>query len=69
MKGKMRKEHKEWIDNASYDQLLSKWRHAPLGDPFFMDDTGEYYSRIMGEKKIRLSHSEQVGASKRIGWE
>ena len=23
---------KKWIDNATYEQLLSRWRFAPIGD-------------------------------------
>lgn len=64
----MKQEHKEWIDNASYTQLLSKWRFAPMGDPYFMDDTGEYFAKVMNEKKQQLSNSEQVKTSKSIGW-
>ena len=25
----------DWIDGASYEQLLRRWRFAPAGDPFF----------------------------------
>jgi hypothetical protein len=64
----MKKEHKDWIDNASYQQLMSKWRTAPVGDPFFMDDTGEYYAKIMSEKRNMISSSEQVSISKNVGW-
>ena len=56
---------KEWIDNASYEQLLEKWRFAPLGDPMFQGDTGVYFSTVMSEKKKNCNH---VQASKNIGW-
>lgn len=59
---------KEWIDNASYEELLRKWRFAPIGDPMFIDETGEYYYDVMREKKNQLSHEEAVQASKNIGW-
>jgi len=60
---------KDWIDNASYEDLLQRWRFASCGDPFFQGETGQYYSRVMAEKKDKLSNSERVEISKRIGWE
>lgn len=64
----MTKKQKEWIDNADYEQLLSRWRHAPAGDPMFQGVTGDYYSKVMAEKKEEVSHEEHVRASKSIGW-
>ena len=61
-------EMKEWIDNASYEQLLSKWRMAPSGSPFFQGEIGDYYSKAMAEKKATVGHTEAVRASKSIGW-
>jgi len=62
----MTPEQKEWIDNASYEQLLHKWRFAPAGDPFFSVDTGIYYEEVMQRKKQEVDH---VAASKRVGWD
>lgn len=59
---------KQWIDNASYEQLLSKWRFAPAGDPFFQGEMGDYYSKKMAEKREEVGHAEHVRASKNIGW-
>lgn len=56
---------KDWIDNASYEQLLSRWRFASIGDAFFQGETGEYYAKVMGEKKKTADH---VRVSKNIGW-
>lgn len=42
---------REWIDNASYEELLRKWRFAPVGDPFFQGEMGQYYSKVMAEKR------------------
>ena len=61
-------EKKRWIDAASYTQLLSKWRNAPAGDPFFMGEIGEYYSKIMAEKRDEGGNNAHVKASKAIGW-
>ncbi len=60
---------KKWIDNASYEQLLSKWRFAPAGDPFFQDEIGNYYSEVMRKKKEECGPDAAVKASKKLGWE
>ncbi len=56
---------KDWIDNSSYEELLSRWRFAPIGDPMFQGDIGDYYSKVMFEKKEHVDH---VQASKNVGW-
>ena len=61
-------EQKRWIDNASYEQLLFKWRFAPDGYKLFAGEMGLYFKEKMQEKKAELSHEEQVQASKNIGW-
>ena len=65
----MTDEQKKWIDNSSYEGLLSKWRNAPIGDSMFHGDTGDYYSKVMREKKAEVGHAEHVRASKNIGWD
>lgn len=61
-------EMKEWIDNASYQDLLKKWRNAPSGDLFFADEVGQYYSKIMAQRRDEVGEEEHVRASKSIGW-
>ena len=60
---------KNWIDNASYEELLRKWRSAPPGDRFFQNEAGDYYSFIMRVKREQVGQAEHVRASKSIGWE
>ena len=62
------KENKAHIDGLTYTQLLSRWRFAPAGDPWFQGETGEYWSQVMREKRDKdpVGH---VATSKRIGWE
>ena len=60
---------KMWIDGATYQELLDRWRFAPGGSPLFQGETGDYYKKVMLEKKAALSADEQVAASKAIGWE
>ena len=62
------KNMKDWIDNASYEELLSKWRFAPVGDPFFQGEIGNYYSKKMAEKRKKIDINEHVKISKSIGW-
>lgn len=59
-------EMKIWIDRASYEQLLSRWRFAPTGDPMFIGEVGDYYKKKMAEKCS--SNEEHVRVSKAIGW-
>jgi len=59
---------KGWIDNATYSQLLYRWRFASINDRIFSGKIGEYYSKIMKEKKSQLTNDEHVSASKNVGW-
>ncbi len=59
---------KKVIDNSSYEQLLSRWRSAPVGSPWFQGEVGDYYSKVMNEKRELVGNSEAVRASKNIGW-
>ena len=63
----MKEDHKKWIDSASYEQLLSKWRFAPMGDPYFQGAPGDYYSKVMAEKREKVGGAAHVSASKSIG--
>jgi len=62
-------EMKKEIDSRSYEDLLSKWRYAPIGDPYFQGEVGEYYSKVMAEKRAEVGHNAAVAASKSIGWD
>lgn len=42
---------KKWIDNASYDQLLYKWRYASSDNLIFDSEIKEYYRKILFERK------------------
>jgi hypothetical protein len=65
---KLTPENKAHIDAMSYESLLSHWRFAPVGDPWFTDETGKYWGKRMRELRA-LDPGEAVGASKRIGWD
>ena len=57
---------KQWIDAATYQDLLRKWRFASVGDPMFQGEIGEYYSKVMAEKRKTANH---IQASKNVGWD
>jgi len=61
-------EMKRWIDEASYEALLTKWRFAVAGDLFFQGEMGKYYSVMLGKKREEVGNSIHVTTSKKIGW-
>ena len=61
-------ENKKHIDSLSYEQLLSHWRFAPSGDPWFQGETGDYWSSILNKKKEEIGVDEAAHISKDIGW-
>ena len=65
----MTDEQKQRIDDMDYESMLSLWRNAPSGHPMFQGDTGDYYSKIMAEKRSEVGNDAHVTASKNIGWE
>jgi len=61
-------EMKQWIDNASYRELLSKWRFSKTGNLFFQGEIGDYYTKVMRRKRAEVGDAEHTRASKAIGW-
>ena len=59
--------NKAHIDSLSYQQLLSKWRFAPAGDPWFQGETGKYWGERMAAKRSE-DPDGAVRASKDLGW-
>lgn len=51
----------------SYQELLSHWRFAPVGDQWFEGETGKYWGQRMSELK-RHDPTGTAQASKDIGW-
>lgn len=60
---------KQWVDTASYEQLLRKWRFEEPGSSWFSGECGDYYVKKMKEAREKTSVDEQVEASKSVGWE
>jgi hypothetical protein len=60
---------KDWIDKATYGQLLSRWRFAPIGSPWFAGEVGDYYAAAMAKRRAEPGGDERhTSASKAIGW-
>lgn len=59
---------KDVIDEMDYIKMLDLWRHAKPGYFLFEGNIGAYFEKSMKEKKDKLSHVEQVAASKFVGW-
>lgn len=57
------------LRKMSYEQMIYKWRFAPFGDPMFSGEAGQLFSKIMNEKKNKLTPEQQSEISKRIGWD
>lgn len=65
----MTKEEKDWIDNASYEMLLRRWRFSDIGDTIFQGLAGDYYiARLKELRELPNGYAEHVRASKAIGW-
>ena len=64
----MSPEQKKAIDGMDFRALFSLWRHAPSGNAFFVDDTGDYFAKVMKEKRASMPQCDVVAASKSIGW-
>ena len=57
-----------WVERASYEDLLRKWRFAPAGDPHFL--TPEVFKALQAKmwRLRREDPAQHVRASKAIGW-
>ena len=60
-------ENKQHIDSLDIEQLLSRWRFAAIGDPWFQGETGDYWGKRMNELRAQ-DNDAYVRASKNIGW-
>ena len=64
----MQENTKASIDSMDYESMLSLWRNAPVGHHMFQGETGDYYSKVMAEKRIAVGPVEHTRASKSIGF-
>ena len=55
---------KERIDSMSREQMARAWRFAPIGDPMFQGEAGDYF-----EKRFKEAGAFSPDISKKIGWD
>lgn len=66
---KLTQELKATIDAKTYEQLLSRWRNAPIGDKMFQGESGDYWAQRMQDLRSQPGGNDiHVSASKSIGW-
>ncbi len=61
-------EMKQWVDNATYEMLLLKWRDSPFDDPFFWGEMGEYYLQTIIDKRSEVGEEEHKRVLARLSW-
>lgn len=61
-------EIKDRIDKMDYVAMLRAWRFSPSGDPLFQGEVGDYFKKVMLEKRDALPSGAHPAASKLIGW-
>jgi len=61
-------ENKAHIDSLDVRALLGRVRHAPIGDLWFQDETGEYWMKRLAQLRLQ-DGGAYVAASKDIGWD
>ena len=59
---------KKRIDDMPYEEMLKQVRFAPMGDPLFIGEVGDYFMAKKAEKSTFLEDGEAVAISKKIGW-
>jgi len=64
----MTPEQKEWIDKATYIELLEKWRFGDCKDTIFQGEAGAYLNQMRARRLGEVGQEAAVQASKAIGW-
>ncbi len=64
----IKKEMINWINKASYKDMLIRNRFSPSSDNIFQGEMGTHFFKVMNQKKNKLTNSEAVSISKNIGW-
>jgi len=59
---------RNWIDKATYGQLMWRWRRASASDWMLKGDTGEYFLHRMLELKREVGLEEHARLSASIPW-
>lgn len=66
---KSKEELLDFVETASYEDLLRLWRFEPIGSPYFVPGIYEHVVETMKQKGEELTPVERAQISKDIGWE
>ena len=58
-----------WINTASLEELLRKWRFHPPGSTLFCGRVGAHYAKTMASRRDEAGPEAWTAASKRVGWQ
>lgn len=56
------------IDLMSYAEMLARWRFSPMGDPYFLNETGKYFLERMAVVRKKIGDKKHFTISKSLGW-
>lgn len=60
---------KQWIDNATYSELLTRWRFEPIGSEWFDGELGEYFKQRFFYLRDSMVGEDLIRVSKAVGWD
>ena len=61
-------EAKDWIDQASYEDLFYKWRFEPSGSKWFTGEVGEHFTETIKQRRQEVGPEQHTQTSKKLGW-
>lgn len=65
---KVNEELVKFIDNATPEELLRRWRFSE-NDPIFQGELGEKYARTIRKVRTEMGDEAWAKLSKKVGWE
>lgn len=65
----MTPENKARIDAMDFEEMFRLLRFAPVGEPLFQSETGEYFMKVWKEKCDALPAGAYAATSRLIGWQ
>ena len=54
----MTPDQKKWIDEASFEEMIERWKEGQANDPLFKGDTGGYFLDVI-QMKRKKRHKEK----------
>ena len=60
---------KKLIDDMPIREMLVKNRFSSISDPFFSGETGDYFLKVMSEKRKEIGDAAWTALSKSVGWD